>query len=152
MPAPKTYTKAQWDEFVQLLDALPEKPPSERRITVRDAMPNVRVHIDSARAKGYSVEQLIAQAKQVGIDVTASALRYALQESKKRRPTGRRLGGTPGGGGSTNTSHNPSAKRTTGQQTSLTPRAKTEHANNKPSSMGIQDTFGFQIRPDIEDL
>ncbi|MGF6655336.1 integrase [Paraburkholderia youngii] len=38
MPAPKTYTKAQWDEFARLLDALPEKPPSERRITLRDAM------------------------------------------------------------------------------------------------------------------
>lgn len=152
MPAPKMYTKAQWDEFVRLLDALPEKPPSERRITVRDAMPNVRVHIDSARAKGYSVEQLIEQAKQAGIDVTASALRYALQEAKKRRATGRRLDGTSGASGRTNTSHNPSSKRTTGQQTSLATQAKKEHENTKRNSMGIQDTFGFQIRPDIDDL
>lgn len=152
MPAPKIYTKAQWDEFVRLLDALPEKPASERRITVRDAMPNVRVHIDSARAKGYSVEQLIEQAKQVGIDVTASALRYALQETKKRRATGRRLDGNSVAGSRANTSHNPSAKRTTGQQTSLVPQAKGERENTKRNSMDIQDTFGFQIRPDIEDL
>jgi hypothetical protein len=152
MPAPKMYTKAQWDEFVRLLDALPEKPPSERRVTVRDAMPDVRVHIDTARAKGYSVEQLIEQAKQAGIDVTASALRYALQETKKRRASGRRLDGTPGASGRMNTSRNPSPKRAVVQQTSPARQAKTEHENTKRNSMGIQDTFGFQIRPDIEDL
>ena len=64
MPAPKSYTKAQWDEFVRLLSALPEKPPSEQRVTVRDAMPKVRAHINAARRKGYSVEQLTDQAKQ----------------------------------------------------------------------------------------
>ncbi|SEI51952.1 hypothetical protein [Paraburkholderia diazotrophica] len=152
MPAPKMYTKAQWDEFVRLLDALPEKPPSEQRMTVRDAMSNVRVHIDAARAKGYSVEQLIGQAKQAGIDVTASALRYALQETKKRKGTSRRLDGTFGARRRANTSDNQSSKRTTGHQSSLAPQAKTERENNKPDSMVIQDTFSFQIRPDIEDL
>ncbi|WP_207002064.1 hypothetical protein [Trinickia mobilis] len=152
MPAPKTYTKAQWDEFARLLDALPEKPPSERRITVRDAMPNVRVHIDAARAKGYSVEQLIDQAKQAGIDVTASALRYALQETKKRRGTAHRMDGTSRSRGSTNTSRNQSTQRTAGQRTSLASQAKTAHENSKPGSTVIQDAFSFQIRPDIEDL
>lgn len=152
MPAPKMFTKAQWDEFVRLLDALPEKPPSERRITMRDAMPNVRVHIDAARAKGYSVEQLIEQANQVGIDVTTSALRYALQETKKRRGTGRRLDDASGTRGHTNMSHNQPAKRTTGQQTSPAPQAKMVREDSKPGSRVIQDTFSFQIRPDIEDL
>jgi hypothetical protein len=152
MPAPKMYTKAQWDEFIRLLDALPEKPPSERRITVRDAMPNVRVHINAARAKGYSVEQLIAQAKQAGMDVTASALRYALQETKKRKGTARRMDGTSGSHGYTNASRNQSAKRKASQQSSLASQAKTERENGKPGSMVIQDAFSFQIRPDVEDL
>ncbi|CAD6513849.1 hypothetical protein LMG27952_00794 [Paraburkholderia hiiakae] len=152
MPAPKMYTKAQWDEFVRLLDALPEKPPSEQRITVRDAMPNVRVHIDAARAKGYSVEQLIDQAKRAGIDVTASALRYALQEAKRRRGTTRRMDGTSGARNRTNTSHNQSAKPAAGQQTRLASQSKTERENRKPGSMVIQDAFSFQIRPDTEDL
>ena len=152
MPAPKKYTQAQWDEFARLLDSLPEKPPSERRITVRDAMPNVRVHIDSARAKGYSVEQLIEQAKQAGSDVTTSALRYALQETKKRGGTGRRLDGTSGARGHTNISRNQSAKRKTGQQTSIAQQAKTVREDSKPGSMVIQDAFSFKIRPDIEDL
>jgi len=52
MPAPKTYTRAQWDEFARLLDALPEKPSSEQRLTVRDAMRDVRAHINAARVKG----------------------------------------------------------------------------------------------------
>ena len=153
MPAPKTYTKAQWDEFVRLLDALPEKPPSERRITVRDAMSNVRVHIDAARAKGYSVEQLIGPAKQAGIDVTASALRYALQESKKLSGTTRRAGGTVGASSrKTNSSRYQSSKRETSQKTTLVSQVKTEGEHSKPGSMEIQDAYSFKIRPDIEDL
>jgi hypothetical protein len=149
MPAPKTYTKAQWDEFVQLLDALPQKPPSERLITVRDAMPNVRAHIDAARAKGYSVEQLIDQAKQAGIDVTASALRYALQEAKKKRTGVRRTDGTSS---HIKTSGNQSANRTVRQQTGPKSPRRVKRANSEPGSMVIQDAFSFPIRPDTEDI
>lgn len=94
MPASKTCTKAQWDEFARRLDALPEKPPSEKRVTVRDAMPNVRAYIDAARAKGYSLEQLIDQAKEAGMDITASALRYALHDATKRGAHTRRIAGS----------------------------------------------------------
>jgi hypothetical protein len=152
MPAPKTYTKSQWDELARLLDALPEKPPSERRITVRDAMPDVRAHIDAARAKGYSVEQLIDQAKQAGINVTASALRYALQETKKRRANARRTDGTSNAPGTAKTSLNRPAKGPVRQQTGPTSHRKTERGNNQPGSMVVQDAFSFQIRPDTENL
>ncbi|RKR43464.1 hypothetical protein [Paraburkholderia sp. BL17N1] len=152
MPAPKTYTKAQWDEFARLLDALPEKPPSERRITVRDAMQDVRAHIDAARAKGYSVEQLIEQAKQAGINVTTSALRYALQETKKRRANARRADGTSNVRGNTKTSLNRPAKGPVRQQTGPAFHSKTERGNNEPGSLVVQDTFSFQIRPDTENL
>lgn len=152
MPAPKTYTKAQWDEFARLLDALPEKPPSERRVTVREAMPNVRAHIDAARAKGYSVEQLIGQAKQAGIDVTASALRYALQEAKKQGTGVRRrnvISRSPAG---TKESRNQSINRTVRQQSSSVSERKAERKHGEPGSMVIQDTFSFPIRPDVEDI
>lgn len=153
MPAPKTYTKGQWDEFARLLDALPEKPPSERRITVRDAMPDVRAHIDAARAKGYSVEQLIDQAKQAGINVTASALRYALQETKKRRANTRRTDGTSNApGGTTKTFLNRPVKGPVRQQNGSASHIKTERGNHEPGSMVVQDAFGFQIRPDTENL
>lgn len=86
MPASKTYTKAQWDEFARSLDALPEKPPSEQRVTVRDAMPTFRAHINAARARGYSLEQPIDQAKEVGTDITPSAFRYTLQDTTNAHP------------------------------------------------------------------
>lgn len=146
MPAPKSYTKAQWDEFARLLDALPEKPPSEQRVTVRDAMPNVRAHINAARAKGYSVEQLLDQAKQAGIDVTASALRYALQDAKKRRATAHRMAGT-----STLSGKTKPAKRAPHQQAN--DRSQTKPGiGSKPGSMVLHDQFSFPIRPDTEDL
>ncbi|WP_157648765.1 hypothetical protein [Burkholderia ubonensis] len=151
MPAPKSYTKAQWDEFVRLLDALPEKPPSEQRVTVRDAMPQVRAHINAARAKGYSVEQLIDQAKQAGIDVTTSALRYALQDAKKRRATAHRTTEASRFPGKTNTSRSQSATRTTSQQTNHTSQTK-PGIGSKPGSMIHHDQFSFPIPPDTEDL
>jgi hypothetical protein len=52
---------------------------------VRDAMAKFRAHINAARAKGSSLERLIDQAKEAGMDISASALRYALQDTTKRR-------------------------------------------------------------------
>jgi post-segregation antitoxin (ccd killing protein) len=152
MPAPKTYTRAQWDEFARLLDALPEKPPSERRITVREAMSDVRTHINAARAKGYSLDQLMEQARQAGIDVTTSALRYALQETKKRRATNQRTGESRSASCKGNSATNQSTHRTARQQTSPASRTNTESENGKLGSMVVQDAFSFQIRPDIKDI
>ena len=152
MPAPKTYTRAQWDEFARLLDALPEKPPSERRITVRDAMSDVRTHINAARAKGYSLDQLTEQAKQAGIAVTTSALRYALQETKKRPASNRRTGESLRSSGKGNNPTNQSTQRAARQQTGSASRANAESENKKLGSMVVQDAFSFKIRPDIEDI
>lgn len=151
MPAPKSYTKAQWDEFARRLDALPEKPPSEQRVTVRDAMPKVRAHINAARAKGYSLEQLIEQAKQAGIDVTASALRYALQDAKKRRATNQRMAETSKLAGNTDTSRSQPATRATSQPTRHTSPTKSG-SERQPGSMIIHDQFSFPIRPDTDNL
>lgn len=151
MPAPKSYTKAQWDEFARLLDALPEKPPSERRVTVRDAMPKVRAHINAARAKGYSVEQLIDQAKQAGIDVTASALRYALQDAKKRRATTQRMAESSSATGKTDMLRSQPATRATGEQTNHTSQTK-PGIGSKSGSMVHHDQYSFPIRPDTDNL
>lgn len=152
MPAPKTYTRAQWDEFAGLLDALPEKSRSERRITVGDAMSDVRTHINAARAKGYSLDQLIEQAKQVGIDVTISALRYALQETNKRSATSQRRGESRSSSGKGNSATNRSTQRAARPQTSPASRTNAESENRKLGSMVVQDAFSFKIRPDIEDI
>lgn len=130
MPAPKTYTRAQWDEFARLLDTLPDKPPSERRITVRDAMSDVRTHINAARAKGYSLEQLIEQATQAGIDVSISALRYALQETMKRRASNQRTGESRSPSGTTRPINQRSARPVSKRALHLgqTPKAKTRNS------------------------
>lgn len=151
MPAPKSYTQAQWDEFARRLDALPEKPPSEQRVTVRDAMPKVRVHINAARAKGYSVEQLIDQAKQVGMDVTASALRYALQDTKKRRAGPQGMAGTVRPSGKTKKSPSPPATRAINQQTDDTFQTK-QRVESKSGARVHHDQFSFAIQPDTDDL
>ncbi len=151
MPAPKSYTKAQWDEFARLLDALPEKPPSERRVTVRDAMPKVRAHINAARAKGYSVEQLIDQAKQAGIDVTASALRYALQDAKKRRATTQRMTESSNATSKTDTLRSQPATRATSEQINHTSQTKSG-IGSKSGSMTHHDQYSFPIRPDTDNL
>src|SRR5260370_22727413 len=42
VPGAKSYTRAQWDEFVRALEALPDKPRNEQRVTVSDAMKEIR--------------------------------------------------------------------------------------------------------------
>jgi len=152
MPASKTYTKAQWDEFARRLDELPEKPPSEQRVTVRDAMPKFRAHINAARAKGYSFEQLIDQAKEAGMDLTASALRYALQDTTKRRPHTRRIRGSQQSADKANPLVTRSDPRRSGQQSGTRSRTKTEPGDITPGSMIVQDAFSFPIRPDTVNL
>jgi hypothetical protein len=152
MPASKTYTKAQWDEFARRLDELPEKPPSEQRVTVRDAMPKFRAHINAARAKGYSLEQLVDQAKEAGMDITASALRYALQDTAKRRTHNRQMHGWHQSQSKVNPPVTRSDPQKFGQQSGTPSRAKREPGNNKPGSMVAHDEFSFEIRPDTENL
>jgi hypothetical protein len=86
------------------------------------------------------------------MDMTASALRYALQDTTKRRTHTRR---TPGYQQSPNKANPPvtrSDPRKFGQQFGTPSRAKTEPGNSNPGSMIVQDTFSFPIRPDTENL
>ncbi|WP_321859312.1 hypothetical protein, partial [Paraburkholderia tropica] len=64
-------------------DALPEKPDAERGVTVRDAMKDMRARVRAAQAKGYTLEQIAEQAKSLGIDITAGAIRYGLRAAGK---------------------------------------------------------------------
>lgn len=67
---------------MRALDALPEKPDTERGVTVRDAMKEMRVR--AAQAKGYyTLEQIAEQAQSHGIEITAGALRYGLRAAAK---------------------------------------------------------------------
>ena len=83
MPVAKVYTKSQWEAFGRALDALPEKPDTERGVTVRDAMKDMRVRVRTAQAKGYTLDQIAEQAQRHGLDITAGTIRYALRLTGK---------------------------------------------------------------------
>jgi len=171
MPGAKVYTKSQWDAFARTLDALPEKPETERGVGVRAAMKEMRAHIRGAQTKGYTLEQIAEQATQAGIDITAGTIRYALRSGGK--------GNSAGKGGSTGNTARPETRASaTGTVTTL-PRAhgaaqgaasrsnslreirneaRTEarpHGGKvevKPQPMPVQGSLAFAIRPDTDDL
>jgi hypothetical protein len=78
VPGAKGYTRAQWDAFVHALEALPEKPRHEQRVTVSDAMKEIRAHITATQAKGYTLEEIVQEAGRKGLDVSIGAVKYAL--------------------------------------------------------------------------
>ncbi|CAE6936152.1 hypothetical protein R69927_07434 [Paraburkholderia domus] len=168
MPVAKLYTKSQWDAFAQTLDALPEKPETERGVGVRDAMKEMRAHIRGAQTKGYTLEQIAEQATLAGIDITAGTIRYALRSGGK--------GNSAGKGSSTGNTARPKTRApATGTVTTL-PRThevaqggasrssslRTEMRNEarphggkvevKPQPMPVQGSLAFAIRPDTDDL
>ena len=78
MPSAKSYTRAQWDEFAHALEALPEKPRNEQRVTVSDAMKAMRTQIAATQSKGYTLEEIVQEAGRRGLDVSIGAVKYAL--------------------------------------------------------------------------
>ncbi|MBB5406286.1 hypothetical protein HDG34_000201 [Paraburkholderia sp. HC6.4b] len=176
MPVARVYTKSQWDAFARTLDALPEKPETERGLSVRDAMKDVRAHIRHAQGKGYTLEQIAEQAKQAGIDITAGTIRYALRSGGKGNGAGKanstgnmvRSGtGAPAPGMVTTL---PRAHATVQGGASRTNRPRTEgradgrtegrtearahggKAEVKSQPMPVQGSLVFAIKPDTDDL
>jgi hypothetical protein len=94
MPAAKVFPKSNWDRFAQQLDALPERPASDRGLAVRDAIKDIRNSIRAAQAKGYTLEQIIEQAKSADIDISAGTLKRAMRTSGKRAAASDQTGGT----------------------------------------------------------
>ncbi|TDN70802.1 hypothetical protein [Paraburkholderia sp. BL10I2N1] len=154
MPGAKSYTRAQWDGFVGALEALPEKPRSEQRVTVSDAMKEIRAHITATQAKGYTLDEIVQEAGRNGLDVSIGAVKYALYR--------------PEPSGAASRSANPQGKNEAGPLTRQKrtverkgTRAGDRHDDarqqrgrevSEPGSMEIQDRFSFEIRPDIENL
>lgn len=154
MPVAKSYTRAQWDEFVHALEALPEKPRNEQRVTVSDAMKEIRAHITATQAKGYTLEEIVQEAVRKGLDVSIGAAKYALYRpacsdaaSRTANPQGTREAG--------HLSRPQQAAKRKGARVSDAHEIKRQQSGkgvNQPGSMEIQDTFSFELRPDIENL
>lgn len=152
MPVAKVYTKSQWEAFGRALDALPEKPDTERGVTVRDAMKDMRVRVRTAQAKGYTLEQIAEQAQRQGLDITAGTIRYALRSTGKSGSTGGVARPAPG-------ARAPGAEKATAQSRAQDATFQTKHVRKdggkteaRPQSGPVQGTLGFAIRPDTDDL
>ncbi len=86
------------------------------------------------------------------MDITASALRYALQDTTKRRTHTRQIPGSQQSQSKANPPVTRSEPQKFSQQAGTPSRAKREPGNNKSGSMIVHDEFSFEIRPDTENL
>ncbi|MGF6787024.1 hypothetical protein [Paraburkholderia sp. 35.1] len=86
MPVAKSYTRAQWDELVRTLESLPVKPKAEQRVSITDAMKEMRLVIGAVRKKGYTLEEIVEHARKKGVDFSVGSVKYALYPSKKDKP------------------------------------------------------------------
>ncbi|MGF6857008.1 hypothetical protein [Paraburkholderia sp. CI3] len=104
MPVAKSYTRAQWDELVRTLESLPVKPEAEQRVSITDAMKEMRLVIGAVRKKGYTLDEIVEHARKKGVDFSVGSVKYALYPSKKDKPArqsakesarGRTINGSP---------------------------------------------------------
>ncbi|MFP4896646.1 hypothetical protein [Paraburkholderia sp. EG304] len=154
MPVAKTYTRAQWDELVRSLESLPVKPEAEQRVSITDAMKEMRLVIGAVRKKGYSLEEIVEHARKKGVDFSVGSVKYALYPLKEDRPV--RQAAKESARGNAAPSHR--AERVSKDDVS---RAEAFGENQKqdggkivsrPGSMVMRDAFSIEIRPDTENL
>lgn len=78
MPVGKSYTRAQWDELARSLESLPVKPEAEQRVSITDAMKEMRPVIGAVRIRVIRWKKsLIMQGRMASILALArSSMRY----------------------------------------------------------------------------
>lgn len=153
MPMVKSFTQAQWDAASRRLDTLPAKPAHEHRVNVRDAIKSMQAQISRAQKKGYTLEDIVHQLSQDGVEISASTLRYAMQRAaKENRPVQEEATAVQRATTATR------AKKRSQERSSHTgnePAGKTQdggRAVSQQGSMVIRDAFSFEITPDVENL
>jgi hypothetical protein len=149
MPVSKTYTRAQWDAFAQALEALPEKPRDNQRVTVSDGMKEIRLRIRATQKKGYSLEEIVEEAHRQGLEVGIGAVKYALYRPEKSRTNQKSAKDKDGAAAlrSTNSGTEPS----TGPGR-LSGDSLLKVTSNQQGGGTIRGYQGFPIRPDTENL
>ncbi|MEX3990811.1 hypothetical protein AB4Y35_08525 [Paraburkholderia sp. EG286A] len=150
VPGAKSYTRAQWDEFVHALEALPEKPRNEQRVTVSDAMKEMRAQIAATQAKGYTLDEIVKEARRNGLDVSIGAVKYALYRPVPAKTNSEATDRRGKNGGETSSGQKKPARRANNaRDDGRQPRGRSV---SQPGAMQIEDAFSFEIRPDIENL
>ncbi|MGC2966204.1 hypothetical protein [Paraburkholderia aspalathi] len=134
MKAVRCFTRGQWEALGRRLDALPEKTKGE--LKVGDGVKSIRTQIRAAREKGYTLNELIEQAAQEGIDVNLNSLRYAVRRAEEKGRVQRKSPGI-------------SDKR---PRRTAAPTKAQPPIDNHAGSMVSRDSFSFEIPPDVENL
>jgi|GEM_PF-1873571 len=154
MPVAKSYTRTQWDELVRSLESLPVKPEAEQRVSITDAMKEMRLVIGAVRKKGYTLEEIVEHARKKGVDFSVGSVKYALYPPKKDKPA--RQGAKESA--RSNAAPSPRAMKPAKDDV---PRAEVIREDQKQDggkpvsrsgSMVMRDAFSFEIRPDTENL
>lgn len=152
MPGAKRYPREQWDEFFCALEALPEKPRNEQRVTVSEAMKEMRAQIAATQAKGYTLAEIVQEAASRGLDVSIGAVKYALYRPAAADANIDATGSRRRSGG-----HQPSDRKRPSRQADdqrVDTRQQRGGGENQLGSMQIQNASSTptKFRPDTEDL
>ncbi|TDN69456.1 hypothetical protein [Paraburkholderia sp. BL10I2N1] len=153
MPVVRSYRRRQWEALGRRLDALPEKAKDDQSLKVGDGVRTIRTQISAAREKGYTLNELIEQATQEGIDVSVNSLRYAMRRAEQkgrvrqdRKEAMRSRSVAP-------TQNKTSVQASSGQDNALrTGSKRKEDKGTTTSGQQVQGFLGFPISPDTENL
>ncbi len=81
----RTYDKTTRERVEKLLDELPEKPKSERALTTRELVAELKSKIRAAQAKGYTLEEIAQHFQQAGATISVSTIKSALKGGSSAR-------------------------------------------------------------------
>lgn len=81
----RTFDQDTKRKIESILDGLPEKPKSERALTTKELVGEMRAKIRAAQAKGYTLEEIVEMFKQGGAQLSLSSIKSALKGSSSRR-------------------------------------------------------------------
>jgi hypothetical protein len=153
MSVVRSFTRGQWEALGRRLDALPEKAKDEQPVKTGDGVKSIRTQISAAREKGYTLNELIEQAAQEGIEVSLNSLRYAMRRADGKgrirrgsRDAAREQATAPARGRKPAQGNTPrdNPLRAGSQQTG-------DKGANRPGQQ-VQGYLGFPISPDTENL
>ena len=83
----KTFDQETRQKIEVTLDNLPEKPKSERPLSTKELVTELRAKIRAAQAKGYTLEEVVEMFRQAGAQISLSSVKSALKGSSPRRAT-----------------------------------------------------------------
>ena len=83
----KTFDQETRQKIEAALDNLPEKPKSERPLSTKELVTELRTKIRAAQAKGYTLEEVVEMFRQAGAQISLSSVKSALKGSSSRSRT-----------------------------------------------------------------